>query len=84
MSLIVNKDGIVRVVHLPSGEKQIIDESRSQHKNKNRAIEVLKSKLYALSHNILRNENVIFEYEFGDNEFQDEIQYLRNRCLSDE
>ena len=67
----------VKITHLQSGEFQVITENRSEHKNLDRAIEVLSNKLHALNTDINRSEEVIYNYDFGNEYFIDEMQDLR-------
>ena len=71
--------GIVRVTHIPSGEFCVIDQTRSQHKNKDIAINLLKSRLYSLNHGITRS-NKLHSYVFPDDiEWPDDVkEYKEN------
>ena len=63
-----SNSAIVQVVHKSTGEvvRVYVDAYRSQHKTKEMAIKLLRSRLYARSKGINRSETVISSYELPD------------------
>lgn len=71
----------IQITHIPSGLVVICSCHRSQHKNKEAALKLLKSKLYMLKllgvNEPVDMTEVVAKYDFGDEESVDDPQWKR-------
>ncbi|XBC43195.1 MAG: peptide chain release factor 2 [Buchnera aphidicola (Meitanaphis flavogallis)] len=71
----VNKtESAVRITHIPSGLVTQSQSSRSQHKNKDRALKQLKAKLYEVIFNKKNNERKVLENKKSDIRWGNQIR----------
>lgn len=71
----VNKtSSAVRVTHLPTGTVVQCQSERSQHRNRDTALKILKSRLYGLQQEEKRKERQKIEDEKGDNAWGNQIR----------
>jgi protein subunit release factor A len=61
-------DGKMKLIYIPTGECVLVDKSfsRSQFKQRNMAVKILRSRLWAEQNGLGRNETIIAEYDFPD------------------
>jgi len=68
----------VRVTHIDSGECCVIGYTRSYFKNRDIAINILKSRLYATSHGIVKSDKLhSYIIPDGDNGEKELHEYLK-------
>ena len=78
--MIRNERCAIKVTHIPSGETVISDSKRSQHENRNIAMKVSRSRLWAQQNGFPRPsmDDIVANYELPDEPpYPDDLEDIR-------
>ncbi len=73
------RDNVIKLTHIPTGIEITVSNSRSQHKNRELALKILRSKLWALNNGAILpdlNHIVVATYDLTDG-YKDELYEYR-------